>query len=96
MNIYNKSQSTYAKFNHVVKDSSCDTPLPKILIIAILATCENSSSTKRIICNAHTKKRNTIHVFTHRFVLIFQSTFELAYSRSKKVFSRLIMGLSAK
>ncbi|KAG5614637.1 hypothetical protein H5410_014461 [Solanum commersonii] len=48
MNIHNKIQITYAQINCVLKDSSCDTPLTEILVLAILATCESSSSTKSI------------------------------------------------
>ncbi|KAG5631701.1 hypothetical protein H5410_003418 [Solanum commersonii] len=33
---------------------------------------------------SHSKMRNTMHVFTHRFALIFQLTFDSAYSRSKR------------
>ncbi|KAG5605894.1 hypothetical protein H5410_027386, partial [Solanum commersonii] len=82
MNIHNKTQITCAKINYVLKDSSSDTPLPKILMITILATCasSSSSSTKRIKCTAHTQKEE------HN-----------AYSlKIKKVFLRLVMGLSAK
>ncbi|KAG5606331.1 hypothetical protein H5410_027823, partial [Solanum commersonii] len=50
MNIHNKTQITYAKINCVLKDSSCDTPLLEILLLAILATCASSSSTKRTQC----------------------------------------------
>ncbi|KAG5619679.1 hypothetical protein H5410_004897 [Solanum commersonii] len=32
------------------------------------------------------KKRNKMHVFTHKFALIFHSTFDSAYSRSKMSF----------
>ncbi|KAG5620020.1 hypothetical protein H5410_005238 [Solanum commersonii] len=46
MNIHNKTQITHAKINCVLKDSSCDTPLPKILMLSILATCASSNSTK--------------------------------------------------
>ncbi|KAG5571411.1 hypothetical protein H5410_061177 [Solanum commersonii] len=48
MNALIKTQITYARNNCVLKDSSCDTPLPKILMLAILATCASSSSTKCI------------------------------------------------
>ncbi|KAG5609862.1 hypothetical protein H5410_021143 [Solanum commersonii] len=48
MSAHNKTQFTYARINCVLKDSSCDTPLPKILMLAILATCASSSSTKRV------------------------------------------------
>ncbi|KAG5619774.1 hypothetical protein H5410_004992, partial [Solanum commersonii] len=70
MNAYNKTQFTYAMINCVLKDSSCDTPLPKILMLAILATCASS----RIRCNAHNKKEEHNACFTHIFALIFQST----------------------
>ncbi|KAG5615169.1 hypothetical protein H5410_014993 [Solanum commersonii] len=43
-----QTQNTHAKNNYVLKDSSCDTPLPKIFMLAILATCASSSSTKGI------------------------------------------------
>ncbi|KAG5571340.1 hypothetical protein H5410_061106 [Solanum commersonii] len=46
MNAHNKTQFTYAKITCVLKDSNCDTPLPKILMLATLATCASSSSTK--------------------------------------------------
>ncbi|KAG5610541.1 hypothetical protein H5410_021822 [Solanum commersonii] len=79
MNAHNKTQFTYARINCVLKDLSCDTPLPKILMLAILATCASSSSTKNATLTL--KKRNTMHAFTHRFALIFQSTFDSAYLR---------------
>ncbi|KAG5586358.1 hypothetical protein H5410_046792, partial [Solanum commersonii] len=83
MNAHNKTQFTYARVTCVLKDSNCDTPLPKILMLAILATCASSSSTKESDTTLTLKKRNTIHVFTHRFALIFQLTFDSAYSKSK-------------
>ncbi|KAG5599313.1 hypothetical protein H5410_030683 [Solanum commersonii] len=43
-----QTQITYGKINCVLKDSSCDTPLPTILMLVILATCASSSSTKSI------------------------------------------------
>ncbi|KAG5576896.1 hypothetical protein H5410_057030 [Solanum commersonii] len=73
MNAHNKTQFTYTRINCVLKDSSCDTPLPKILMLAILATCVSSSSTKNQESDATLtlKKRNTIHVFTYRLPLFF-------------------------
>ncbi|KAG5572021.1 hypothetical protein H5410_061787 [Solanum commersonii] len=53
MNAHNKTQFTYARINCVLKDSSCDTPLPKILMLAILATCASLSLTKSISMPAH-------------------------------------------
>ncbi|KAG5631655.1 hypothetical protein H5410_003372 [Solanum commersonii] len=41
-----QTQFTHVRINCVPKDSSCDTPLPKILKLAILASNASSSSTK--------------------------------------------------
>ncbi|KAG5600073.1 hypothetical protein H5410_031443, partial [Solanum commersonii] len=81
MNAHNKTQFTYARITCVLKDSNCDTPLPKILVLAILATCASSSSTKNQESDTTLilKKRNTIHL-----------------TQDKRVFLRLVMGLSAK
>ncbi|KAG5630662.1 hypothetical protein H5410_002379 [Solanum commersonii] len=46
MNVHNKTQFTNARINCIPKDSSCDTPLLKILKHAILASNVGSSSTK--------------------------------------------------
>ncbi|KAG5580565.1 hypothetical protein H5410_051192 [Solanum commersonii] len=48
MKIHKKIQITYAQINCVLKDSSCDTPLLDILMLAILATCASLRSTKSI------------------------------------------------
>ncbi|KAG5631713.1 hypothetical protein H5410_003430 [Solanum commersonii] len=40
--------------------------------------------------HSHSKKRNTMHIFTHRFALIFQSTFDSAYSRSKRLTVKIL------
>ncbi|KAG5572207.1 hypothetical protein H5410_061973 [Solanum commersonii] len=50
MNAHNKTQFTYARINCVLKDSNCDTPSPKILMLTILATCGSSSLTKVSKC----------------------------------------------
>ena len=63
MNAHNKTQFTYARINCALKDSSCDTPLPKILKLAILASNASSSSTKVLKC-PHTKNDS---IFTHRY-----------------------------
>ncbi|KAG5576119.1 hypothetical protein H5410_056253 [Solanum commersonii] len=81
MNIHNTTQISHAKINYALKDSNSDTPIPKILMLAILATCVSSSSTKNAMLTL--KKRNTIHVFTHRLALIFQLIFGSVHSRSK-------------
>ncbi|KAG5576604.1 hypothetical protein H5410_056738 [Solanum commersonii] len=46
MNVHNKTQFTHARINCVPRDSSCDTPLPKILTLAILASNASSGMTK--------------------------------------------------
>ncbi|KAG5571376.1 hypothetical protein H5410_061142 [Solanum commersonii] len=48
MSAHNKTQFTYARINYVLKDSSCDTPLPKILMLTNLATCASSTQPKSI------------------------------------------------
>ena len=62
MNAHNKAQFTYARITCVVKDSNCDTPSPKILMLVILATYASSSSTKVSKC-PHIKNDS---IFTHR------------------------------
>ncbi|KAG5585082.1 hypothetical protein H5410_045516 [Solanum commersonii] len=46
MNVHNKTQLTHARINCILKDSSCDTSLLKILKLTILASNASSSSTK--------------------------------------------------
>ncbi|KAG5580097.1 hypothetical protein H5410_050724, partial [Solanum commersonii] len=55
MNVHNKTQLTHARINCILKDSSCDTPLSKILKLTILASNASSSSTNVFIC-PHTKE----------------------------------------
>ncbi|KAG5590538.1 hypothetical protein H5410_041052, partial [Solanum commersonii] len=76
MNAHNKTQFIYARINCVLKDSICGTPSPKILMLAILATCASSSSTK-----------------VHPYFLI---DFRFGLLKIKKVFLRLVTGMSAK
>ncbi|KAG5596033.1 hypothetical protein H5410_037265 [Solanum commersonii] len=57
-----KTQFTYARINCVLKDSSCDTPLPKILLLAILATCASQAQQKVSKC-PHMKNDS---IFTHK------------------------------
>ncbi|KAG5577347.1 hypothetical protein H5410_057481 [Solanum commersonii] len=91
MNVHNKTQFTYARINCVPKDSSCDTPLPKILKHSILASNASSSSTKlfKVLESDATltlKKKNTMHAFIHRFSRLFLSTFVSVFLRSKRSF----------
>ncbi|KAG5572628.1 hypothetical protein H5410_062394, partial [Solanum commersonii] len=46
INEHKKTQFTHARINCTLKDSSCDSPLPKILKLTILASNASSSSTK--------------------------------------------------
>ncbi|KAG5572166.1 hypothetical protein H5410_061932 [Solanum commersonii] len=92
MNIHNKTQTTHAKINCVLKDSSCDAPLPKILILAILASNAGSSSIVVSEC-PHTKNDS---IFTHKGSLYFPINFRFGLLKIKKVFLRLVMGLSEK
>ncbi|KAG5585796.1 hypothetical protein H5410_046230 [Solanum commersonii] len=65
LNIHNRTQTTNAKINCVLKDSSCDTPLPKILKPALLASNVSSISTKAFEC-PHT---NDDSIFTHKWII---------------------------
>lgn len=64
MNIHNKTHATYARINLVLKDSSCDTPLPKTLMLTILGT--NAISNLTTISD-HTKDDS---IFKHKGQLI--------------------------
>ncbi|KAG5571524.1 hypothetical protein H5410_061290, partial [Solanum commersonii] len=73
------------RFNCVIKDSSCDTPLPKILMLTILSTNASSRSTK---------EHNTC--FNRYACPYFPIDHRFGSLKIKKVFLRLVMGLSAK
>ncbi|KAG5587435.1 hypothetical protein H5410_047869 [Solanum commersonii] len=66
MNVHNNTQLTHAMINSVLKDSSCDTPLSKILKLTILASNASSSSTKVFKC-PHTKNDS---IFTQNGLII--------------------------
>ncbi|KAG5591631.1 hypothetical protein H5410_042145 [Solanum commersonii] len=70
------------QITYVLKDSNCHTLLPKILMLAILATCASSSSTKVSKCP---------HVCPY-----FPIDFRFGLLKIKKVFLARVMGLSAK
>ena len=61
MNVHNKTQFAYGRINCVLNDSCCDTTLPKILKLAILASNASSSSTK-VLKFPHIKNDS---IFTH-------------------------------
>ncbi|KAG5620422.1 hypothetical protein H5410_005640, partial [Solanum commersonii] len=63
MNAHKKTQLTHARINCALKDSSCDSPLPKNLKLTILASNASSSSTKVFKC-PHTKNDS---IFTQWF-----------------------------
>ncbi|KAG5606681.1 hypothetical protein H5410_028173 [Solanum commersonii] len=75
MNVHNKTQLTHARINCILKDSSCDTPLSKILKLTIL-TSDASSSSSNIFKCPHTKNDS---IFTHNGLPIFsnQQLFQL-------------------
>ncbi|KAG5631182.1 hypothetical protein H5410_002899, partial [Solanum commersonii] len=66
MNVHNKTQLPQARINCVPKDSSCDTTLPKILKLAILASNASSNST-RVFELPHTKDDS---ISTHKGLII--------------------------
>ncbi|KAG5571857.1 hypothetical protein H5410_061623, partial [Solanum commersonii] len=61
MNAHNKTQFTYAKIKYVLKDSSCDSPISKNLMLTILTSNASSSLTKVFKC-PHTRSNSK---FTH-------------------------------
>ncbi|KAG5585739.1 hypothetical protein H5410_046173, partial [Solanum commersonii] len=65
MNVHDKTQTIYESINCVLKDSSCDTPLSKILKLVLLASNASSSSTKAFEC-PHT---NDDSIFTHKCII---------------------------
>ncbi|KAG5610919.1 hypothetical protein H5410_022200 [Solanum commersonii] len=65
MNAHNKTQFTFAKIKCALKDSSCDSPISKNLMLTILASNASSSSTKVFKC-PHTRND---YIFTQWFVV---------------------------
>ena len=61
MNTHKKTQLTHARINCALRDSSCDSPISKNLILTILASNASSSSTKMLKC-PYTKNDS---IFTH-------------------------------
>ncbi|KAG5611529.1 hypothetical protein H5410_022810 [Solanum commersonii] len=61
MNAHKKTQLTHARINCALRDSSCDSPLPKNLKFTILTSNASSSSTKVIKC-PHTQSDS---IFTY-------------------------------
>ncbi|KAG5600462.1 hypothetical protein H5410_031832 [Solanum commersonii] len=74
MNAHKKTQLTHARINCALKNSSCDSPLPKILNFTILVSHASSSSTKVLKC-PHTKNDSII---THNGSTIYNS--EIKYN----------------
>ncbi|KAG5582322.1 hypothetical protein H5410_052949 [Solanum commersonii] len=86
MNAHDKTQFTCAKINCALKDSSSDSLISKNLILTILASIASSGSTRESYATLTLTKMKIMHAFTHRFTRFFQSTFVLAFSRSKRSF----------
>ncbi|KAG5611079.1 hypothetical protein H5410_022360 [Solanum commersonii] len=84
---------TYVRINCVLKDLNCDTPLPKILMLAILGTCAIKLNMK---CNAHTQKEEHNACFYPYVYPYFPINFRFGLLKINKVFIRLVMGMSAK
>ncbi|KAG5585416.1 hypothetical protein H5410_045850, partial [Solanum commersonii] len=99
MSAHNKTQFTYARINCVLKDSSCDTPLPKILMLAILATCASSrliNSRSGIRCNTHTQKRGTQYMFSPIGLPLFSNRLSIWFTQDQKGFSMACNGAECK
>ncbi|KAG5600634.1 hypothetical protein H5410_032004 [Solanum commersonii] len=69
MNTHNKTQSTYAIINYALKDSSCDSPIAKSLMLTILTSNASSSLDKVFEC-PHTKND---FILTHNGSIISSS-----------------------
>ncbi|KAG5632748.1 hypothetical protein H5410_004465, partial [Solanum commersonii] len=99
MNAHNKTQFTYARINCVLKDSSCDTPLPNILMLAILATCASSSSIKKVnqfkirnqMQHSHSK-RGTQYMFSPIGLPLFFVRSSVQLTQDQKGFSKACNG----
>ncbi|KAG5631952.1 hypothetical protein H5410_003669, partial [Solanum commersonii] len=72
--------ATYTKIKCVLKDSSCHTPLPKIVKLAILASNASSSSTKSFEC-PHT---NDDSIFTRKGIINFKFRNQIQHSHSQR------------
>ncbi|KAG5571847.1 hypothetical protein H5410_061613 [Solanum commersonii] len=99
INAHNKTQFIYAKIKCALKDSSCNSPISTKLILTILASKASSSSTIVFKC-PHTKNDSIFTQWFHN--LKFWNQMQRSHSQKrttlniKKVFSRLVMGKSAK
>ncbi|KAG5586083.1 hypothetical protein H5410_046517 [Solanum commersonii] len=82
MNARNKTYFTHAQINCALKDSSCDSPISKNLMLTRFVSNASSSSIKVFKC-PHTKDDS---IFTQWFIL----------SQDHKGLPRLVMGLSEK
>ncbi|KAG5610283.1 hypothetical protein H5410_021564 [Solanum commersonii] len=92
MSAHNKTQFTDARINCVLKDSSYDTPLPKILMLAILASNASSSSTKAFEC-PHT---NDDSIFTRKGLPEFSNQHLLRLSPDHKGLNKACNGVECK
>ncbi|KAG5631454.1 hypothetical protein H5410_003171 [Solanum commersonii] len=67
MNAHIKTQLTHTRINCAIKDSSCDSPLPKNLKLTILASNASLSSTKVLKC-PHIKMTPHSHTIVQDFI----------------------------
>lgn len=63
MNTHNKSQLTHGRINHALKDSSCDSLLPKTFKFTIVAS-NGSSGLIKVLNFPHNKNDS---IFTNYF-----------------------------
>ena len=65
VNVHDKTQFTYERMNFILKDSSCDTLLPKLLKVAVIFS-NGSSNSIRTFEFPH---KNDDSVFTHKGII---------------------------
>ncbi|KAG5590285.1 hypothetical protein H5410_040799 [Solanum commersonii] len=80
INIHNKTQTTYAKINCALKDSSCDSPITMIRMLTILASNASSSTTIVFKC-PHTKNDFVFIPWFH--ILMFWNHMQRSFSQER-------------
>ena len=81
LNIAHNSSDASSSATKILKDSHKESFNISTLFFTVYSP--------KITINTHTYKDEHTHDFTHRFALIFQSTFVLAHLRSKRSFQGL-------
>ncbi|KAG5585854.1 hypothetical protein H5410_046288, partial [Solanum commersonii] len=98
MTIHNKTQFTQARINCVPKDSSCDTPLPKILKLAILASKYKLKHNKVLESNATLtfSKRRTLCMSSPIGLPVFSNRHFFQLTQDKKGLYKACNGAECK